>query len=381
MFARSKYIESFQSLLEATEKHYIALCWEPGIGKSTFLRTLEEEGLFPKDTTLWISLESQEVSDDITISEEIETIIFDGDVDFSIIRTFIESKSFENRVILTSSKKIEDPEVENFLLLWVSFREYAEAKWSRIEVGDIIAWAADTESMNALRDEYIHLGHFPHHIENPESILEDFEWKCTIMKEGLYEKEYTLFLEYMRTLAMNTGNLFKADQLAKLLSISRRKVHKYTELLMEHGIIRAIGPWWENTDTETTRHVKIYFSDLSFMRSLLWELYFQWQMKQWVIENFLFLELERKLSATHKIHFYRKKSGAEVPFILENHENTMLTVIDVSQRDMNTPSQALKSFDTSYHARVERYMIMNESNAGKKDIWGVMLLILPHIAI
>ena len=63
------------------------------------------------------------------------------------------------------------------------------------------------------------------------------------MKQELYKKEYDEFTEYMRTLAMNTGNLFKADGIAKLLGISRRKVHKYTELLMRHAIIRPIGPW------------------------------------------------------------------------------------------------------------------------------------------
>ena len=63
------------------------------------------------------------------------------------------------------------------------------------------------------------------------------------MKQELYKKEYSDFDEYLRTLAMNTGNLFKADQLAKLLGISRRKIHKYTELLMEHAIIKPLGPW------------------------------------------------------------------------------------------------------------------------------------------
>ena len=63
------------------------------------------------------------------------------------------------------------------------------------------------------------------------------------MKQELYKKEYSDFDEYLRTLAMNTGNLFKADQLAKLLGISRRKIHKYTELLMEHTIIKPLGPW------------------------------------------------------------------------------------------------------------------------------------------
>ncbi len=382
MLARTKYIKSFHELLETSEKQYIAIIWEENIGKSTFLETLKEDKAFSKKNTLWISPENLEISNKIRIADTIENIIIDGNVEnISIIRTFIESKSFENTVIFISTKKIDEVNTENFLLPWVSFREYAESESMQIDIGKILSGISDVERLNILRDTYIQRWYFPHHIDDPTSIVEDFDTKCTIMKEELFDKEHGIFIEYMRTLAMNTWNLFKADQLAKLLSLSRRKIHKYTEILMKHNVIKAIGPWVENVETETSRHVKIYFSDLSFMKSLLGDLYFQGQMKQWVIENFVFLEIERKLGTSHKIHFYRKKSGAEISFVLENIENTMLTVIDVSQKNVNTPSQALKSFDTSYHTRVERYMILNESIAMKKDIWWVSLLILPHIAI
>ena len=74
----------------------------------------------------------------------------------------------------------------------------------RVEIGDILSGNSDIEGMNSLRDTYIYLGHFPRHIDNPNTIIEDFEYKCTIMKQELFEKEHENFLEYMRTLAMNT---------------------------------------------------------------------------------------------------------------------------------------------------------------------------------
>lgn len=61
---------------------------------------------------------------------------------------------------------------------------------------------------------------------------------------------------------MNIGNLFKADQIAKLLGISRRKVNKYTEIALKYDIVKAIGPWVQDAAVETSRHVKLYFSDL-----------------------------------------------------------------------------------------------------------------------
>ncbi len=38
---------------------------------------------------------------------------------------------------------------------------------------------------------------------------------------------------------------------------------------MKYNHIQAIGPWSENTITETTRHVKVYFSDLAFLHAIL----------------------------------------------------------------------------------------------------------------
>lgn len=104
-------------------------------------------------------------------------------------------------------------------------------------------------------------------------------------------------------------------------------------------------------------------------------------MKQGAIENFLYLELSRKLDVSHEIYFYRKKSGSEISFLLVNTENTMLTPIEVTTRESTLLSQALKSFDDTYHERIEYSMSMNESAYGKKDLGGKNVIILPHIGI
>lgn len=99
--------------------------------------------------------------------------------------------------------------------------------------------------------------------------MKDFEKKRAIMISEMYEKEYAIFDTYLRTIAMNVGNLFKADQIAKLLDISRRKVNKYTEIILKHNLVVAIGPWVQDSVTETSRHVKLYFTDLSDMKAIL----------------------------------------------------------------------------------------------------------------
>lgn len=180
---------------------------------------------------------------------------------------------------------------------------------------------------------------------------------------------------------MQTGKLFKADQIAKMLGISRRKVNKYMEILLSHGVIEAIGPWTQNEARETVRHVKLYYTDLAYPAMLLGALHAEGILREGMIENFLYLELKRKLSSTHSLHFYRKKSGAELPFIAESYETGKLTVFDLSMRPSEALSQALQTFDKDYHDRVERYMIFNERISSRKDLNGVACFILPHIAI
>ena len=227
---------------------------------------------------------------------------------------------------------------------------------------------ADIEGINKIKDEYVLVGHFPRHISDPSTITPDFLSICTDMKSEMFDKEYDQFIEFFRALAMETGNCFKADKLAKLLGITRRKVNKYMEILLKKSIIKPIGPWVQDMETETSRHVKIYFTDLSVYRSLLSDMYYQGAMKMGAIENFIYLEIERKLHDSHDIFYYRKKSGSEITFILEDRTTKKITPIEVFSRDSHSISQAMKSFDAEYHDRVERYMIMNESLAMRKEL-------------
>lgn len=104
--------------------------------------------------------------------------------------------------------------------------------------------------------------------------------KLELMKTHLFPKEHDEFLEFIRTLAMSVGDLFKEERLAKLIGISRRKVRKYTEILSKHHMIRAVGSYHRDTTVELSRHVKIYFSDLSYMDSALGIGYYHGTTKQ-----------------------------------------------------------------------------------------------------
>ncbi len=383
MIRRQKTIDQLRLKLDDADVQCIALVWEKWIGKSTLLRELESDGFFGEEwlytyiyLQAWVDLDGELLKQSMLIIIDTEDAR-----DAFFWKNIIDMLPLGHRLIFTSDTILYLESTEHVILGWISFREYADSQWYPIEIAKVLSWESDIDRLNDLKETYMERGWFPLHLTHPETILEDFTHKRAVIESQVFTKEHEALTEYIRALAMSVGTLFKADQLAKLLDISRRKVNKYTEILIELGIIRAVGPWWPNTVTETSRHVKIYFTDLSFLKMILGDNYNQGTLKLWAIENFIFLELERKLDETHKISYYRKKSWAEITFILENIETDTVTPVEVTLRWSETISQVFRTFDDDYHDKVERYMLINASIWWKKDINGIPLIILPHVAI
>lgn len=384
MFTRQSYIDALKEILLTSEKQYIAIAWPHWSGKTHLLSLLRGDTGSDQDNIILLDAYDPDLESQLkTIETWDSLVILDSEhgIDTDYFRTFIESYQYDYRYIFTSEEVIDDAGIQNFHLPFVSFREYCEDLDQEIRMEEIIRGDFDLTEIQILKDRYIHLGQLPRHISDPTTIPEDFLSICTDIESELFEKEYESFMEFFRTLAMETGNCFKADKLAKLLGITRRKVNKYMEILLRKGVVRGIWPWVQDMVSETSRHVKIYFTDLSILASLLGDLHAQWAMKLWAIENFTYLELERKLQNTHDIFYYRKKSGSEVTFILEDRATKKITPVEVNTRDSLAISQALKSFDGEYHDRVERYMVMVESLAAKKDLGWIPIFILPHATI
>jgi predicted AAA+ superfamily ATPase len=113
--------------------------------------------------------------------------------------------------------------------------------------------------------------------------------------------------------------------------------------------------------------VKIYFSDLGYMHALLGNIHSEGTLRASAIENFAYLELERKLDTTHKIAYYRKKSGADITFILEDESTGKVTPIHITTRDTIVFPKVFESFDSDYHDSIERFMLINHSLSNRSD--------------
>jgi predicted AAA+ superfamily ATPase len=382
LFPRTKLVDTFINHLENEDLDFVVLYGEKGSGKTTFLKLLENAGILNTGKTEYIRTDIHEHE---TRLHDPEYIVIDSEISIEIseIRTFIKSKLPNSKIIYVT--ETFDEELNNSVLAYkiphIGFREFAEWHHHPINVGELMAWTANIEKLTELKEAYIHLGQFGKNLIKWENTHEAFENKMKLMKEHLFAKEYDEFLEFVRTLAMTVWELFKEEKLAKLIGISRRKVRKYTEILAKHHMIHAVGWYHKDTNIELSRHVKIYFTDLSYMDSALGVGYFHGSMKQWVIENFILLELDRKLKNSHTIYFYRKKSGAEIHFVLEEKSTEKLTPIEIYLRNSSAISQAMKTFNESYNESVDHYMILNESEAVEKELGWKPIIVLPHVAI
>ena len=384
LYPRTKLIIKFWELLASTTNQYIAIVWGVGIGKSTFMELLKNSDILSGYSVESIFVTSESPLESVTLSHpDTNLIVIDSCISLGIdtIRTFIESNSPESKVLFTSEVNIESSGVENFIISGISYREYAEWMSEIIDVASIMSGTADIMKQNELRDTYIHLGQQSENLNTPEHIQVSFDEKVAIMNTELFKKEEWDFVEFIRTLAMNVGDIFKEERIAKMMNISRRKVRKYTEILLKYDLIRAVGPWVENPATELSRHVKIYFSDLAYFHVALGVGYYHGEGKQGVIENFVLLELDRKLAPTHDIRFYRKKSWAEVSFLLVERSTNKLTPIEITTRPTDIIPQSLSIFIETYGSRIDHAMLMNDSIAAQKNSGATPVIILPHIAI
>lgn len=378
LFTRPKLIEKFALLFQDATYNTFIIQSDSKEERERFLIELIQENIF------W-NVHYQQIKDgrEITHIDNPDLLIIHSDdsSDYSSIRTIINQYQSNPRVILLTETEVLEDDAVLFSLPWISFREYSEASGIVIKMPEIMNKEADIDKLNTLRDIYLHTWQRIENIEQPETTEKTFENVFEKSMGELFEKERSDYLEFLRNIAMSVGEIFKEDKLAKNMGISRRKVKKYLDTSIKHKILSELEPLVLDKETELSRHTKLYFRNLSYASVLLGNLYYHGSGKQWVMENFIYLELERKIWNTHSLYFYKKKSGSEISFILENRQNWLFTPIDVTIKSTIIEPKSFEFFDKSYSDKVETYIITNDSLSNQTTLGEKPLIIIPHIAI
>lgn len=155
-------------------------------------------------------------------------------------------------------------------------------------------------------------------------------------------------------LAVQIGNLFNQNEIAKIAGVSRHILEKHLFVLENIFIIKQLLPFYTNKQKEVTKMPKIYFIDTG-LRNFAVKNFNSLITRQdagALMENFVFLELLKHKKITDELRFWRTPHKTEVDFVVLGEANK-ITPIEVKYKTYTKPivPSGLKAFINLYSPR------------------------------
>lgn len=141
------------------------------------------------------------------------------------------------------------------------------------------------------------------------------------IKKDIYDaniSEITVFMNILKVLAGQTGELVNANTLANAFGVSLPTVKKYLYIMQKSYCISLMKPFWTNITTELTKMPKVYFFDLGLRNSLLknFENINERLDKGQFFENVVWREMVFQYGLD-EMRYWRTQQENEVDFIIE----------------------------------------------------------------
>ena len=170
------------------------------------------------------------------------------------------------------------------------------------------------------------------------------------IKSFLKVENERAFVNLVKILSSQIGNLVNKDELSNTLGIHKNTLENYLFYLEQTFILDFVRPFYKNPRKELLKNPKIYFNDLglrNFAIASFGEFEFRAD-KGSLFENFFYLCLKSKLSPAVPIHFWRTKAGAEVDFVVLNGVNPIPFEVKAANLNELRISKSLRSFLQNY---------------------------------
>lgn len=160
-----------------------------------------------------------------------------------------------------------------------------------------------------------------------------------------------VFNNLVTVLGSQVGNIINISELCSLLASTRDTTERYLGILKDTFIISLLSPYASNKRSEIKYANKIYFNDLG-IRNLT-----QKKMSPItgrpdagsVIENMVFIEMQKKLAMLDDIYYWRTKSKAEVDFIYSRGDRIIPIEVKTGSATVGTLTRSFHSFIESYN--------------------------------
>jgi predicted AAA+ superfamily ATPase len=203
-----------------------------------------------------------------------------------------------------------------FELFPLTFKEFLSFKEIRLKIpADLSDISKAThDNLDIYYDEFIRFGGFPGVVlksnadEKKRALEEIFNsfFQLEILQMGDFRKNEKI-RDLILLLTMRVGTRIDIQKLSSDLGISRPTLYEYLAFLEGTFFLHILRPFSKGKSTEIRKMPKLYLCDsgLAFLLGMkdLGRLF----------ENNVFQDLKQK----GNIHYYQKKSGVEIDFILD----------------------------------------------------------------
>jgi predicted AAA+ superfamily ATPase len=145
------------------------------------------------------------------------------------------------------------------------------------------------------------------------------------------------FNKMLRLLASQVGSMVNVNELSTSSGLSYKKCAEYLSLLEQMFIIKLLEPFHTNKRKVVSKMQKVYFTDIG-LRNLIYGSFNQMNIRTDggnILENFVFLELKRKLGKAGSINYFRTLDGVEVDFVINNYKEYI--AVEVKGKEMSKP--------------------------------------------
>ena len=150
-------------------------------------------------------------------------------------------------------------------------------------------------------------------------------------------QDFVGFNKLLRVLSVQIGNMVNINNLSKNTGLSYNATEEYLHLLEQMYIVRLVEPYYTNKKKVITKMKKVYFTDTG-LRNIIYNDFRAPDDRLdngAIFENFIYLEMFRKIRKSHKIYYYRTIDGSEVDFVID----TMRKLISIEAKfsDFDSP--------------------------------------------
>jgi len=193
----------------------------------------------------------------------------------------------------------------------------------------------------------------------------------------LKESDTIPFTKMVGLLAVQVGNIFNLNEIAKMLGVSRFKLEKYLFVLEKTFIIRLVPPFFTNRQKEIIKMPKLFFLDNGLRN---------WAVKNFgaldlrsdngrLMENAVFAELLKHLPLGAEINFWRTPQGAEVDFVLTAGAKIVPVEVKFQNLEKASVPSGLKAFIERYEPKTA--LVLSKNFFGEMEYKNCVIKFLP----